>query len=110
METFRSFLMGGFECADHINRSGRRINLLQETQHDIRVEDDYRALETLGIKVVREGICWSSVELSPGFYDFSEVKNRMCCAEKYGIQQIWDLVHFGYPDGLYPTHPHFCER
>src|SRR5690606_13851533 len=30
--------------------------------------------------------------------------------EKYGIQQIWDLVHFGYPDDLSPTHPLFCKR
>jgi len=110
MSVFKSFLMGGFECADHINRSGQRINLLKETQHDVRVEEDYHALSLLGIKVVREGICWSEVERSPGFYDFSEVKNRISCAEKYGIQQIWDLIHFGYPDGLFPTHPLFCDR
>ncbi|RYG31207.1 MAG: hypothetical protein EOO01_35690, partial [Chitinophagaceae bacterium] len=102
--------MGGFECADHINRSGERINLLTETQHDIRVEDDYVALSGLGINVVREGICWSAVEKQPGVYDFSEVRNRINCAEKHGIQQIWDLIHFGYPDDIYPTHPHFCDR
>ncbi|MBD3581277.1 glycoside hydrolase family 1 protein [Flavobacterium selenitireducens] len=110
MAIFKSFLMGGFECADHVNRSGDRINLLKETQHDLRVEDDYIALTKLGINVVREGICWSAVELAPGLFDFSEVGNRMSCAEKHGIQQIWDLIHFGYPDGLYPTHPHFCDR
>lgn len=34
----------------------------------------------------------------------------MRAAKKYGIQQIWDLVHFGYPDGLWPTHPPICAR
>jgi len=110
MTTFNTFFIGGYECADHINRSGERVNLLKETQHDIRVEEDYESLSGIGIKTVREGICWSDVEKKPGEYDFSEVKNRMAAAEKFGIQQIWDLIHFGYPDGIYPTHPLFCER
>lgn len=110
MEPFTTFFMGGYECADHINRSGQRINLLKETQHDIRFSDDYQALASIGIKTVREGICWSVVEQSPEVFDFSEVHNRMLAAEKFGIQQIWDLIHFGYPDGIYPTHPHFCSR
>lgn len=110
MEPFNTFIMGGFECADHVNRSGERINLLKETQHDIRFHEDYQALATIGIKTVREGICWSVVEKSPEVFDFSEVLNRMKAAEKLGIQIIWDLIHFGYPDGIYPTHPLFCQR
>nr|MBI1232084.1 hypothetical protein [Cytophagales bacterium] len=110
MNPFNTFFMGGYECADHINRFGKRINLLQETQHDIRVEEDYQSLAALGIRVVREGICWSNVERTAGAFDFSEVLCRMRAAERYGIQQIWDLIHFGYPDGLYPTHPSFCDR
>lgn len=110
MKIFNTFFMGGYECADHINRSGRRINLLKETQHDVRVAEDYEMLSSIGIKTVREGISWSNVETSPGSFDFSEVYNRMQAAEEFGIQQIWDLIHFGYPDGIYPTHPCFCER
>jgi beta-glucosidase/6-phospho-beta-glucosidase/beta-galactosidase len=110
MKLFNTFFMGGFECADHINRNGDRINLLKETQHDIRVMEDYQNLVSIGIKTVREGICWSEVERQPGIFDFADVYNRMQAAEQFGIQQIWDLIHFGYPDGLYPTHPHFCER
>ncbi|WP_369013086.1 hypothetical protein [Flavobacterium anhuiense] len=110
MERFNTFFMAGFECADHINRSGERINLLKETQHDIRTEEDYRALNAIDIRTVREGICWSEVEKASGDFDFSNVLTRIRAAEKYGIQQIWDLIHFGYPDGLYPTHPLFAER
>src|SRR5690606_25830137 len=110
MNPFKSYFMGGFECADHINRSGDRINLLRETQHDIRVEQDYKLLAEMNILVVREGICWSEVEVSENIFDFIEVLNRMKAAEKFGIQQIWDLIHFGYPDGIWPTHPKFCER
>ncbi|WP_185126768.1 glycoside hydrolase family protein [Chryseobacterium taklimakanense] len=107
---FKSYFMGGFECADHINRTGQRVNLLKETQHDIRAEEDYILLKNLGILTVREGICWSAVEQYPGVYDFSEVGKRMKAAQKHGVQQIWDLIHFGYPDALYPTHPHFADR
>jgi beta-glucosidase/6-phospho-beta-glucosidase/beta-galactosidase len=110
MGIFNTFFMGGYECADHINRSGERVNLLNETQHDIRVEDDYRLLAATGIKVVREGICWSAVESQPGIFDFTEVLHRIKTAEKFGIQQIWDLIHFGYPDDIFPTHPLFCHR
>ena len=102
--------MGGYECADHINRSGDRINLLEVTAHDVRAEQDYKDLASIGILVAREGVCWSAVETSPYVFDFSEVKNRILAAEKHGIQLMGDMIHFGYPDGLYPTHPHFCNR
>ena len=110
MNLFKSYFQGGFECADHLNRHGARVNMLHETQHDVRVAEDYRLLTELGIRTVREGICWSAVERAPGIYDFSEVIRRIRAAEPYGIQQIWDLVHFGYPDGLFPTHPQFTAR
>lgn len=107
---FKSFFMGGFECADHLNRFGDRVNLLKETEHDIRIKEDYKLLSEIGIKVVREGICWSEIEISDGVYNFAEIYDRIKIAEKLGIQQIWDLIHFGYPDDIYPTHPKFCER
>lgn len=110
MKPFNSFFWGGFECADHINRAGDRINLLEITGHDIRVYEDYRLLTQSGIHTVREGICWSNVEKSPFSYDFSEVQVRLEAGLALGIQQIWDICHFGYPDDLIPTHPKFTER
>lgn len=102
--------MGGFECADHVNRSGDRVNLLRTTQHDLRAEEDYTLLAGLSIYTVREGICWSAVETSPYVFDFSEVGARVLAAQRRGIQVIWDLCHFGYPDDLMPTHPRFVDR
>lgn len=107
---FKSYFMGGFECADHLNRMGNRVNLLAETQHDQRAEEDFRLLSDIGIKTIREGICWSQVEKTPWQYDFSEVQQRIETAERMGMQTIWDLIHFGYPDGLFPTHPQFTDR
>jgi beta-glucosidase/6-phospho-beta-glucosidase/beta-galactosidase len=107
---FRSFFMGGYECADHINRSGVRVNLLEETQHISKAYEDYALLSETGIKTVREGIAWSQVEKKPFIYDFSEVRTRIEAAARFGIQVIWDLCHFGYPDDLIPTHPLFPKR
>lgn len=107
---FKSFFMGGFECADHINRAGVRINLLHETEHHLRAFEDYELLSTLGIEVVREGVCWSVVERFPFIFDFSSLKDRLDAAAALGIQIIWDLCHFGYPDDMVPTHPLFSSR
>lgn len=107
---FNSFFMGGFECADHINRSGHRVNLLNETHHHCKAREDYHHLKKLGIKVVREGICWSTVEIYPHVLDFNSLKPRIEAAREMGIQIIWDLCHFGYPDDLVPTHPLFPSR
>lgn len=107
---FNSFFMGGFECADQINRSGVRVNLVKETEHDIRVFEDYQMLSNIGIKVVREGICWSQSEIAPYVFDFSHLDSFLEAANSFGFQIIWDLCHFGYPDGLIPTHPQFVSR
>ncbi|WP_202406083.1 amine oxidase [Hufsiella ginkgonis] len=107
---FRSFWMGGYECTDQLNNSGQRVDLLTATQHLERLEADYSHLAAFGIRTVREGIRWSQVERSPGRYDFSVVKTMMDCGLKMGVQQIWDICHFGYPDDLSPLHPRFADR
>jgi beta-glucosidase/6-phospho-beta-glucosidase/beta-galactosidase len=110
MKLFKTFVIGGYECADLINNRGNRVDLLQHTHHDVRVAEDYALLAAAGIATVREGIRWSVVEKEPYHYDFSEVKARMAAAKQQGIQQLWDICHFGYPDGLMPSHPQFADR
>lgn len=110
MNTFKTFFIAGYECADLVNKFGDRVDLLHKTGHDTHVLEDYALLAAAGIKTVREGIRWSFVEKTPGVYDFTEVKNRLVAAQRAGIQQLWDICHFGYPDGLVPTHPKFAER
>lgn len=109
-EQFNSFFMGGFECADQINRSGERINLMTETNHDIWVKEDYKLLDEIGMNVVREGVCWSRAETAPYVFDFAYLLPFYESAKELGFQIIWDLCHFGYPEGLIPTHPQFTSR
>lgn len=32
------------------------------------------------------------------------------CGRSHGIQQLWDICHFGFPDDLTPLHPMFARR
>lgn len=102
--------MGGFECADHINRHGNRIDLLNKTGHLQQAATDYRLLKNFSITTVREGIRWSAVEPTPYTYDWSSVASLMAAGQAAGIQQVWDICHFGFPDDLSPLHPHFTKR
>lgn len=107
---FRSFWMGGFECANHLNRHGDRVNLAVTTGHLKQLVEDYGRVKSIGIHTVREGIRWSFVEKNPGNYDWSEVERMLRIGQQAGVQQIWDICHFGFPDDLSPLHPHFTRR
>ena len=107
---FASFWMGGYECTDKLNVFGNRVDFLTLTGHLQLLEEDYRQLSLFDIKIVREGIRWSQVEQRPYQYDWSTVKSMMECAKKHGIQQVWDICHFGFPDDLTPLHPMFARR
>jgi len=108
--TFRTFWMAGFECSDQLNHYGNRVDLLLETGHIEQIEQDYQLITSRGFQTVREGIRWSKVEHKPYQYDFSTVALMIDAAKKTGIQQIWDICHFGFPDDLTPLHPHFAPR
>ncbi|MCE7068506.1 amine oxidase [Dyadobacter sp. CY326] len=107
---FKSFWMGGFECADQLNVHGNRVDLLKDTGHLDIIDQDYEMISQFDIRTVREGIRWSQVEYKPYQYDFSSVKQMILAGQRNGTQQIWDICHFGFPDDLTPLHPHFTPR
>ncbi|WP_345156597.1 amine oxidase [Pontibacter saemangeumensis] len=107
---FLSFWMAGFECTDQLNAFGNRVDFLKLTGHLQLLEQDYRNLQPFHIRTVREGIRWSQVERKPYTYDWSVVAHMLKRGKAQGIQQVWDLCHFGYPDDLTPLHPMFARR
>ena len=107
---FKSFLMGGFECADQQNAFGNRIDLYEASGHDVYLEEDYDQLKVLGINTIREGIRWSKVETAPYQYDWTKVERIISISQAKDIQVVWDICHFGYPDDLTPLHPMFARR
>lgn len=107
---FKSFLMGGFECSTHRAGSGRRIDVIAATHHDRFAEADYERLLKIGMKTARDGARWHLIETEPYRYDFSSAENQIRAAKKTGIQIIWDLFHYGYPDDLDIFSPEFIAR
>ncbi|PSR57106.1 beta-glucosidase [Adhaeribacter arboris] len=107
---FKSFMMGGFEAACHVNGQGRRLDMIRQTQHDIQVEQDYTLLKSQGIQTIRDGVRWPLIEIKPGVYDFSSLEPMAAAAQKQGIQVIWTLCHYGWPDDLDVFSPAFVTR
>jgi beta-glucosidase/6-phospho-beta-glucosidase/beta-galactosidase len=107
---FNTFWMAGFECTDQLNASGDRVDILQMTGHLDLIREDYIRIGSLRMRTVREGIRWSVVEYLPYHYNFSTVLDMMNAGKELGVQQIWDICHFGYPADLSPFHPHFTSR
>lgn len=102
--------MGGFESACHINSSGVRLDMLAATQHDRFVVEDYAALSSMRIGTARDTIRWHRVEAVPHRYDFSSVNPYIDAANRAGVEVIWDLLHYGWPDGLDIYAPEFADR
>ncbi|WP_373331423.1 amine oxidase [Salmonirosea aquatica] len=107
---FRSFWMGGYECTDQLNVHGNRVDFLHVNSHFEYLREDYALLGRFNMATVREGLRWSQVERQPYRYDFSTFEKMLEIGWECGIQQIWDLCHFGYPDDMTPLHPQFAPR
>ncbi|QMU28184.1 glycoside hydrolase family 1 protein [Adhaeribacter radiodurans] len=107
---FKSFLMGGFEAACHVNGQGRRLDMIRQTQHDIQVEQDYALVKSQGFQTVRDGVRWPLIEKEPGVYDFSSLEPMAVAAQRLGMQVIWTLCHYGWPDDLDVFSPEFITR
>lgn len=105
-----SFFLGGFECSSHFARPGERVDGIAATGHDRWAAKDYARLRAHGIRVARDGVRWHLVEPVPGRYDFSSVLPMVRAARDTGMQVIWDLCHYGWPDDLDIFSPAFVDR
>ncbi|HVW85827.1 MAG TPA: hypothetical protein VHB50_14155, partial [Bryobacteraceae bacterium] len=106
---FRSFWIGGFESATHRNTRGERLDMIAGAQHDVRVREDYRLLRAVGIATARDALRWHLID-NGGRYDFSSFEPMLKAAIETGVQVIWDLCHYGYPDDIDLLKPEFVDR
>lgn len=107
---FRSFFLGGFECSSHRRADGQRLDLIAGTRHDVMVLGDYQQLSQHGIHAARDGVRWHLAEPAPGRYDWSSVVPMIRAAKVAGMQVAWDLLHYGWPDGLDVFSASFVDR
>ena len=106
---FRSFWMAGFECSSHRRKDGVRLDLLRATRHDRFALQDYRSLREIGFLSARDGIRWHKVEKIPGKFDFADWLPMVDAAQEAGIDVIWDIFHYGYPDFHDPRQDDFIK-
>ena len=109
MTQFKSFVMAGFECATGRNRHGRPMDQVVATQHDKHLLADYDRLTNQGIYTVREGVRWPVVDRA-GAYDLSSVAEILRAANEAGVELVYDLFHYGYPEDLDIFGPEFVDR
>ena len=89
---FKSFFLGGFECATGFNREGHWIDMVSATWHDHHADDDYRRrLQALSAQL-QEGIDAERTRVA-----------LQAVAEAHGVSlataaYAWVLRH--------PSHPH----
>lgn len=107
---FDSFFMAGFECSAQRRRDGRRLDLLAATDHDRLALQDYRQVGAMGLRTVRDGLRWHLIEAAPGRYDWSSFLPMLRAARATGVQVIWDLCHYGWPEDIAFWEPAFVDR
>ena len=115
---FQSFWMGGFECSTHrlprrkaLGRfAGLRLDLTAATRHDEFAFQDYARLQDVGMRTARDGVRWHLIEKAPFRYDFSSLVPMLQAAHRTQTQVIWDLLHYGWPDGLNIWGAAFVDR
>ena len=107
---FNSFFIGGFESSCHVLRSGKRLDVIASTQHDVHAHADYQRLRSVGIRTARDAVRWHLVEKHPYRYDWSSVLPMIRAAEDTGIQVIWDVCHYGWPQDIDVFKPEFVRR
>ncbi len=102
--------MAGFECSSHRRHDRRRLDILRATRHDELAESDYRAVKSIGMCTMRDGLRWHLIETTPFRYDWSSFLPMFHAARKTGVEVIWDLLHYGWPDDLDVFAPAFVTR
>ncbi|HEY0013469.1 MAG TPA: hypothetical protein VGB79_11550 [Allosphingosinicella sp.] len=107
---FPTFFLSGFECSTFVWKDVGRRDLNRETQHYSHSDEDYAFLPRLGIGVAREGIPWPLIDRGNGEYDFSCIDDFLAAQRRHQVLPIWDLCHYGYPEGLDPLSEAFVER
>ena len=107
---FQSFWLGGFECSSHRRRDGKRLDVLASTGHDARAAADYPLLAEHGMRTVRDGARWHLIETRRGAYDFASLLPMVRAARDTDTQVIWDLFHYGWPNGIDIWRPTFIDR
>ena len=100
-QLFRSFWMGGFEGACHINRSQHAARPHRGyTTRSCRSAADYRLVKSAGLA---DRARWRPLATARhAAADTTSHRSSRCCVRRSPrtVQVIWTLCHYGWPDDL----------
>lgn len=88
----------------------RRVDALEQSGHARWAKLDLLLLRSLGIRTVRESLRWHLVEQSAGLFDWSSARGQIDGALAADAEVIWDICHWGVPDGLDIMSPEWPGR
>ena len=106
----RSFWMGGFEGADHLDGQGRPLDMAAAHGHLQQLDEDYALAAAMGIGTVRESLGWRLCETAPGVYDLERALRMARSARRQGLQILWTLMHYGTPADVSLMDDRLIER
>jgi len=95
---FRSLAWGGYEAASHLRGDGVRVDALASSGHDRWARLDHAILGSLGVRTVREALRWHLI--GEGRRDWSSAMSQIEAARAMGVEVVWDICHWGVPDGV----------
>ncbi len=99
MQTF--MFTTGIECSYPTIRNGAyRMDELETTQHYARWREDVQLTHDLGIRFLRYGVPYHRVNTGSGHYDWSFMDEVLAEMQRFHIEPLIDLCHFGMPDWL----------
>ncbi len=107
---FRSFWMGGYEGADHVNSRGQALELNTTNGHWPQLADDCARLLALSVLTIRESIGWRASTNMGNQLDLASLRLRAEIAQAHGLQVIWTIHHYGRPQGADFFAPDFAEH
>lgn len=109
-QLFKSFYQGSFACSTACWGEGKRIDMIINSGHDTLLAQDYARLAAEHLFTARDGLRWYLIEKTRGEYDWSTFLPMLQAARDHDIELIWELAHFGWPDGLDIWQPQFIDR
>lgn len=62
------------------------------------------------MRAARDGVAWFRIDRGNGQYDWSTLLPALAAARETGTRVSWDLLHFGFPDGVDVFSAIFVER
>ncbi|MBC7433934.1 MAG: family 1 glycosylhydrolase [Rubritepida sp.] len=105
---FRSFAWAGYEAASHLRGDHARVDALRSSGHDRWARLDHAILGSLGVRTVREALRWHLI--GEGTRDWSSAQVQVEAALAMGVEIVWDICHWGVPDGMDVMAPDWPRR